>query len=472
MKNIFKYLTSFMFLGLLLTGCSPETFDGANANGIPSISDADYTVAVNQSTNNVTFQLNNKGCYPIWNIQGPPDVKTTVNGYEKKYILAGTYNYTLQLGNKNGFSDGVVKGTFKVDSTRYDFAPTLANLTAGGTKEWRVSSKDAAHLACGDSGTDGTGWWKATPDEKSANGVYDDRITFDNSNAYTYSAGVDGKTFCNHGVTSFGISSSSDYDVVATTFPDINTNAKYALGYDDAAGMVTITLPAKTLFPYMADQKMMTGPETFKIASLTSKKMTLIYDVPGTIAWQIILINGADEAVETSFDPDKINWCDVNSDLNLGKSSNTAGKMTFFWSDNDAWTQTADPGFAYADGVYTITVPYATNAEWKGQCSIKEIPISIVKDANYDYSFKINASQDIQRMTFKVNKDPDVKDDPTTAFYNGTISLKKGDNLVRFAKRTSKFDFDQGKMVFDFGGAPANAVLKISNIIIQKHNPK
>ena len=158
--------------------------------------------------------------------------------------------------------------------------------------------------------------------------------------------------------------------------------------------------------------------------------------------------------------------------MNLGKSFNTAGKMTFFWSDNDAWTQTADPGFAYADGVYTITVPYATNAEWKGQCSIKEIPISIVKDANYDYSFTINASQDIQRMTFKVNKDPDVKDDPTTAFYNGTISLKKGDNLVRFAKRTSKFDFDQGKMVFDFGGAPANAVLKISNIIIQKHNPK
>ena len=65
MKNIFKYLTSFMFLGLLFTACSPETFDGANADGIPSISDADYTVAVNQSTNNVTFQLNNKGCYPI-----------------------------------------------------------------------------------------------------------------------------------------------------------------------------------------------------------------------------------------------------------------------------------------------------------------------------------------------------------------------------------------------------------------------
>jgi hypothetical protein len=48
----------------------------------------------------------------------------------------------------------------------------------------------------------------------------------------------------------------------------------------------------------------------------------------------------------------------------------------------------------------------------------KRLVVKELKDNNYDYSFTINASQDIQRMTFKVNKDPDIKDDPTTAFHN------------------------------------------------------
>jgi len=35
-----------------------------------------------------------------------------------------------------------------------------------------------------------------------------------------------------------------------------------------------------------------------------------------------------------------------------------------------------------------------------------------------------------------------------------------------------EIEFDQAKMIFDFGGAPAGFVAKISKIIIQKHKTK
>lgn len=124
------------------TACSPDDFNGADPNGVPSISDAQYHVDVDQNTNLVTFTLDTPGMYPIWTINGSPVVKTTVNGYQKKFIFKGTYDFTLKVGNRNGVSDGEVSGTFTVDSTRYDFSTLIAHLTGGGTKEWRISSKD------------------------------------------------------------------------------------------------------------------------------------------------------------------------------------------------------------------------------------------------------------------------------------------------------------------------------------------
>ena len=94
--------------GLALTACSPDKFDGADENGLPNISGVDYTVTVDQNTNVATFTLNTPECYPIWTIEGSPEYKGTVNGYQKRYIFKGTYKYTLKVGNRNGVSDGEI----------------------------------------------------------------------------------------------------------------------------------------------------------------------------------------------------------------------------------------------------------------------------------------------------------------------------------------------------------------------------
>jgi hypothetical protein len=54
----------------------------------------------------------------------------------------------------------------------------------------------------------------------------------------------------------------------------------------------------------------------------------------------------------------------------------------------------------------------------------------------------------------------------------GSVKVKKGDNKIRFAKRVAPASFANGKLIFDFGFREAGETYKISNIIIQKHNPK
>lgn len=138
--------------------------------------------------------------------------------------------------------------------------------------------------------------YSAGAQEKADQGIYDDRITFSNTNDYTYSAGNDGLTFCNVNVTNLGvIGAGGDYSTAAVGQFGAQTSAKYQLGYDDAKQQETITLPGKTLFPYMGNNVQMEKAYTLRILKLEDKYMTLILDLPG-IAWQLKFINGDDPA--------------------------------------------------------------------------------------------------------------------------------------------------------------------------------
>ena len=475
MKNILKNIAGALMMMLAFAACTSDEFDGANENGIPTLEGIDYTVSVDQNTNVVTFKLNTPGIYPIWNIEGSPAAKSTVNGFQKKYIFKGTYAYTLKVGNKNGVSDGQISGTFTVDTTRYDFSKTIAVLTDNGKKEWRIYAAAKGHLACGPEGTEGTAWWSAGPQEKAAEGIYDDRITFSNTNDYTYDAGADGLTFCNKGVTTLGVTGAgADYSIQAAGRFDTKTSAKYALGYDDANKVETITFPAKTLFPYIGHDSQMTGEYTCRILKIDSKYMELALDLPG-IVWRFTFINGEDPAPTNDFDPDKVNWAGVSDALNLGKDFNTAGKMVFWWSDA-GWAQIADPTFSFENGVYTITADNATAARWQAQCSIQHVGLSLEAGEAYDVSMTINVNQAFENACIKIC---DQSDNPVLVLSDPT-SLRAGDNVLRWAKRYPKDGDGKGndaaaadvKVMVDLGTCPAGLVTKVSNIIIQKHNPK
>ena len=488
MKNIFKYMAGVLIAGFAMTACSPEDFTGASQDGVPKLADYKPVVSVDQETNIVTFSIATNdgqvpnGVYPIWSINADKTIKSTVNGYRTGLIpLAGDYTYSLKVGNRNGISDASVDGTFTINTTRYDFTDAVKKLTDDATKEWRVYSAMVGHLGCGESPKDPAGWWAAGPEEKATEGIYDDRITFTtgaklSEGAYKYSAGEDGFTFCNKGVTTLGVTAAdADYSTSAVGVNGALSEATYNLGYNAELDCVTITLPAKTLFPYMADDAQMNGTITYLVTELTSKTMTFVIELSG-ISWQVILVNGDDEAVEDVFDPEKVNWCTVDAPENLGVGFNTKGEMTFFFADA-GWTQIADPDFSYADGVYTITTKDATVDKWQGQCVINKVPVDIEGGEYYDIACKVVANMSVDRFTVKVNKDPDVDGDPNALFVKDNVVLKKGENILRFAKVTGlngnePVSFNQGKLIFDLGGSPADVTIQISDIIIQKHNPK
>lgn len=474
MKHIIKSIGLAFLAGLAFAACSPEEYEGADPNGVPTIADAKYSVTVDQAANVVTFTLNNPGYYPIWDVEGTPPEKTTVNGFQKKYMFKGTYKFKLKIGNRNGVSDGEIVDSFTVDTTRYDFSKTIKALTDDDSKEWRVYATKKGHMGVGPAGSDGTEWWSAGPNEKAGEGIYDDVITFSADKKYKYDAGADGLTFCNQGVTTLGVTGAGgDYSIPLVGQFDTQTEATYSLGYDEANDVETITLPAKTLFPYIGADYQMQSAYTFRILSIDSKYMELVLDLPD-ISWHFSFINGEDPAPSTDFDPNKVNWADVNSDLNLAKNLNTVGQMVFWWSDPN-WAQIGDPGFSYADGVYTITANSSTAAQWQAQCSIHDGNVQLQAGEAYDVSVTINASEAFENATIKLCDD--VDGDNPTLIYENPVSLKRGDNVLRWAKRypqTKGADASATNMKFiiDLGGCPAGLITKVSNIIVQKHNPK
>lgn len=473
MKNILKTLGLALLAGLAFASCSPDKFEGADQNGLPSIADANYTVSVNQKTNIVTFTLNTPGCYPIWTIEGKPEYKGTINGLQRYYDSRGTYHFTLKVGNRNGISDGQIEGTFTVDSTRHDFSGIIDKLTGGSSKEWRIFAAKRGHLSCGPAGTDGNEWWSAAPNEKADQGIYDDRLTFSADNSYAYSAGEDGNTFVNAGVKSLGVDAPGDYSLPLVGQFGMEAAAKYSLGYDDGIKTETITLPARTLFPYIAHQAQIDEDYTLRILALDSKYMELALDLPD-IVWHFSLINGDDPVPSSDFDPDKVNWADATSDLNLAKGLNSVGKMVFWWADA-GWAQQADPTFAFANGVYDITAPYATAAQWQAQCSIHNGDVNLKAGQAYDISVTLVANEPFENATIKICQEDN---DDNTLLYSSPVSLKRGDNVLRFAKRYVKHekvgdvDASNAKLVIDLGGCPAGLNVKVKDIIIQAHNPK
>ena len=65
MKHIFRTIVS-LGAAALLFACSPEQIEKLDETKLPQASELDVNVTVDQSTNYVTFTMNNSGVMPIW----------------------------------------------------------------------------------------------------------------------------------------------------------------------------------------------------------------------------------------------------------------------------------------------------------------------------------------------------------------------------------------------------------------------
>ena len=452
MKNIYKYMAGVLFAGLAITACSPETFDGPDQSQVPTVSGADFDMVVDQSINQVTVTYNGKGSYPIWSFDGGKSYSTQTT-LSKIFALRGDYQVSMKVGNRNGISQGEITKTFTMNQTQVDF-DSYKSKFAG--KEWRIKYDEAGLMRCAPSGTDGLGWWSAAPGDKADWGVYDDRITFSEDGTYTYNPGAGGTVYVNWGCSiypEYNINKASETDFIAPVDPQTST---YSLDAD-ADGNVVIKLASATLFPYIANDEQYNAGE-YHIESLSNKKMVLIID-NGNIAWHFILTSEEDAPAAPAKE-----WVAVDSPNNLGAGFNTVGSMEFWWADG-GWSQLGNPQFSYANGVYTIVATENGGAEWQAQNSIHHVTTNIVKGGYYDIRFKINASEAVDRFTFKVC---DEGNDDNTLIYKGDLSLEAGDNVIELTDIKSDGEFTEAKLFIDLGGIKPGTTISLSEIIIQE----
>ncbi|MBO4475273.1 MAG: hypothetical protein J5737_00925 [Bacteroidales bacterium] len=213
MKHIWKYIGAAALIALAAVACKPE-YPELVQSGLPSASDFDVTITVDQTTNQATFTLNNKGMVPVWNfgselIDGKASkvYAYTGNGVTLRFREAGEHQVEVKAYNVNGISTGSVLKTFKMENTYRDpFDPSsyIRAISGGASQDWVWNSTENNHFGCGPLYTkneDGQfvyapnplGWWQCPAGGKEGF-MYDDVMTFDKEGNYTYDPG-DGQAY-------------------------------------------------------------------------------------------------------------------------------------------------------------------------------------------------------------------------------------------------------------------------------------
>jgi len=442
----------------LCVSCSPESFDGANPNGLPTVSGVDFNISVDQETNQmIATYTPQAGTYPIWILNGTQYSTLSEVGYQNPE--AGTYNIELKLGNRNGISQAGLKKEFTFNETKIDYSADFRRLCG---KEWRIANKEAAHMGCGPAGTAGTEWWSAQPNDKKDFGVYDDRITFTadtrKGGGFNYSAGADGLTYINKGVTKWNTQNDAA-DVDVAIGDQTSTWSFEVYDWEDAEGNVTkqtyIQLAANTAFPYISSDAQYKNPK-FRIESLTATKLVLVYDAPDRgIAWRFILTSAADERLveEQGFD--------ANSDFNMWKGITPT--ITFWYADEN-WSQRPDPTLKEGTNSWSINLPLANTQQWQSQMAF-HTNLNTNAATNYDFSIILNSDKDLAGATVKLTQE----DNDDIYFFADRVDLKAGQDYVFWKSDMPGVDITNVKLVLDFGGCQDDTNIDISNIVLKDH---
>ena len=460
MKHIFRYLGVTLLLAGIISACSPEKITHPSEAGIPSATQIEPVISVDQEINQVTFALpaGTKGLIPVWLFQdktGDWTQYSAQNGLKKIFTTAGDYSVRMHLMNSNGMSPDFVQKTFHIDNTIMNFDKYNTMLTGGSQKEWRIDNSVAGHMGCGPSGTSGTEWWSANPDDKKDWGVYDNRMTFVlEGNVYQFDPGAAGTIYVNTGISSEPYGSHNTNDGNDYLYPVEAQTAEWSWEVDGED--LYLILPANTYWPYYANVDFIANPR-FKVESISTKSADLVID-NGEIAWHFTITSGAAEV--------KFNGFNYNHEANLWKPVDAEGAHSYSFFYAPGWTQIADPEVSCAGGKYTFSLPSATSEQWQAQCFIiptADLPLSAA--TNYDFSCILNSSTDIKKVTLKLT---DTTNDGNFLFTEN-VNLTAFEDYVFYLSDLPGIDAATVKMVFDFGGNPDNTEVSVSNIVLKDH---
>ena len=438
-------------VAMALTACSPETFDGPDQNGIPSVTGVDIDMNVDQAVNEATFTVQNmpKGTYAFWTVDDK--VYSTLSPMHWVNSKAGTYAVELRLGNRNGFSQSSITKTFTFENTKVDFTQYISRIS----RTWRINHTEVGHMGCGEPGTDGSNWWSAQPEDKADWGVYDDRITFSEDGVYDYDPGEGGTVYVNY---------------ETSLFPEYNTNdgndfmapverQTSIYNFDVDGDKVILKLGEGTLFPYLSKDKQYAEP-VFTVVKLTNSEMVLLYEGEG-ITWRFMFTSKEDDA------PKDFKGYKFDSDGNMLRDA--TWELSRYYAHGDGWE-----GYNAEDITYTnegnkkfvVTLPYESNQRWQAQFQLQNLGgVSTVAGKNYDFSIKLKANQDLNSATVKLT---DAADD-TNFYFDEVIPLEGDAEYLLYKSNMEGKDIAAMHLVFDFGGCQAGTVVEISDMVLKDH---
>ena len=467
MKNILKYSA---LVGLMLgafAACAPEEIVHPTEAGIVSATTVEPVISVDQEINQVTFSIpeGTKAVIPVWLFKDKNGEWTSYSaqdGLKKIYANAGDYSVRMHLMNASGVSPDYVEKTFHIDNTIMNFdkyVTFIAGGTSGSTKEWRIDNSLQGHMGCGPSGTTGTEWWGAVPDDKKDWGVYDNRMTFGSDYSYVFDPGDAGTIYVNwEGVTKseytkYYEGTSADYNVPADV---MSTSFSFDVSGDD----LYLVLPAGTLWPYFPNDDFIDNPR-LKVESMTSKAMELVAD-NGSIAWHFSLTSGA--AVQ------EFNGYKYKADSNLWKPVDDNSDYTItsmYYAHGDGWEGYPDGSMTYSqEGArWTVNLPYESNQQWQAQFHIQPTSFPLSSGINYDFSCIINSSTSFGNVTVKLT---DSADDGNFLFAE-SFAVNAYEDYVFYLTDLPGIDAANTKLVFDFGGCRENTEMVIRNIVLKDH---
>ena len=203
MKTIWQYI-AIAALAVSAAACTPE-YPTPQASGLPQASALDVNITVDQETNYVTFEMNNKGMVPVWifgdqKVDGKASKRYsyTVNNLSLRFRDAGEYTVEVKAYNSNGLSQGSLVKTFTMNNTYrdpFDASPYIKAVSNGDSQNWVWNSSENNHFGCGPVG-DPLAWWQCPANGKEGF-LYDDIMTFDSEGHYTFDP-VDGMAYAKH----------------------------------------------------------------------------------------------------------------------------------------------------------------------------------------------------------------------------------------------------------------------------------
>ena len=159
---------------------------------------------------------------------------------------------------------------------------------------------------------------------------------------------------------------------------------------------------------------------------------------------------------------------DYDSADNLWKPADAEGGHTFSQYYAPGWNQLPDRDVTQNGSSYSFTYPEATFERWQAQFFI--IPagsavIALSADKSYDFQVKMELSQNVKGVTFKLTEDGD----DGNFLFDKQCDIAAYDEFVFEQVGLAGIDAASVKMVFDFGGCPADTEVIIKDVILREH---